>query len=378
MALDRKKCIVHVPNRLDLSRASGSQIRPYKMREAFEALGYEVDFIEGYGKERKILINAVKKNISEGAKYDFLYSESSTMPTLLTEKNHLPLYPDLDFGFFSYCRSKGIPVGLFYRDFHWKFPFYGDNVKGVKKIAALAAYRYDIIKYKKLLDRFFLPSDEAGKYFKGTKLEKISRSLLPGAVCDEEELEKKHEYYTERLREKNGPLRMFYVGGLGGHYQIEKLISGISKVEGTELTICCREAEWQKNEKVLGKYCGDNVKVVHEKGEGLKKYFRESDICLACFEHSDYMDMAMPIKVFEYLSYTIPVIATKDTAAGGFVNANNTGWTVDYSEEAIMELVGKLAKDYSLVYEKHESSRKALMENTWMSRAEKVIRELTE
>lgn len=366
-----------MPNSLDLNRASGSQIRPYKMKEAFETLGYEVDFIEGYGSERKKAIGAIKDNILSGVRYDFLYSESSTMPTLLTEKNHLPLYPNLDFGFFSFCKKHGIPIGLFYRDFHWKFPFYGDSVKGIKKMAALTAYRYDLIRYRQLLDRFFLPSDEAGDYFKGTELEKIKVSLLPGADPDEKELAAKHSFYAERSKEENKRLKLFYVGGLGGHYQIEELMSSVNKVPGTELVVCCREAEWQKNSGTLSKYLSDRVRVVHEKGEGLIKFFRESDVCLACFGHSEYMDMAMPIKVFEYLSYTIPIITTMDTAAGRFVSRNDIGWDVEYCEDSIISLLEELAGDYSLIVEKHENARRALEDNTWVSRAKTVACELS-
>lgn len=55
-------------------------------------------------KKEKKKIKKIKSNIKEGIKYDFLYSESSTEPTLLTEKNHIPLYPFLDFGFLKYCK----------------------------------------------------------------------------------------------------------------------------------------------------------------------------------------------------------------------------------------------------------------------------------
>lgn len=366
-----------MPNKLDLNRASGSQIRPYKMKEAFESLGYQVDFIEGYGSERKKCIAEIKNKINRGVEYSFLYSESSTMPTILTEKNHLPLYPDLDFGFFSFCKKRNIPIGLFYRDFHWKFPFYSEGVKGLKKIVALTAYRYDLIRYVHLLDRFFLPTDDAGRYFKGTKLERKMDSLLPGAEVNDEELDLKHSYYIERLKNSTGPLKLFYVGGLGGPYQIEELIRSISKVSDIELTICCREKEWQSNADTLGKYVSDRIKVVHEKGDGLIKYFRACDVCLACFKHNDYPDIAMPVKVFEYLSYTIPIIATSNTATGKFVSDCNIGWAVDYQEESIISLLEDIKKDYSAIVEKHEKARETLKYNTWKSRAEKVIRELT-
>ena len=123
-----KKCIFHIPNSLEGNY--GSHVRPQKMMQAFKDIGYDVDVVMGYGKERKQSIKKIKKNIRAGMKYDFMYSESSTMPTLLTEKNHLPLYPLLDFSFFRFCKKNGIRIGLFYRDIYWKFQIYKESVRG--------------------------------------------------------------------------------------------------------------------------------------------------------------------------------------------------------------------------------------------------------
>ena len=48
-----KRCIFHIPNYIDLNRKSASNIRPFKMIKAFENIGYQVDCIMGYGKEKK-------------------------------------------------------------------------------------------------------------------------------------------------------------------------------------------------------------------------------------------------------------------------------------------------------------------------------------
>ena len=106
-----KRCIFHIPNYLDPNRASASQIRPKKMMNAFEQIGYKVDIVQGYGRNRKRIIEEIKRNIDNGVKYEFLYSESSTAPTLLTEKHHFPTYPFLDFGFFKYIKDHGIKIG---------------------------------------------------------------------------------------------------------------------------------------------------------------------------------------------------------------------------------------------------------------------------
>ena len=102
------------------------------MLNAFKSIGYNVDIVMGYGKERKYSIGQIKRKIKDGVKYDFMYSESSTEPTILTEKNHIPMFPFLDFGFFSFCKRHGIKIGLFYRDVYWKFDEYKLSVSFVK------------------------------------------------------------------------------------------------------------------------------------------------------------------------------------------------------------------------------------------------------
>ena len=119
-----KNMIFHIPMQIDPKMQSGSQVRPHNMIQAFKNIGYNVDVVMGYVKNRKKQIAKIKENINNGVKYDFLYSESSTMPTTLTEKNHLPIAPFLDFDFFKFCKQYGIKIGLFYRDIHWKFEQY--------------------------------------------------------------------------------------------------------------------------------------------------------------------------------------------------------------------------------------------------------------
>ena len=42
-----KRCIFHIPNSLDKSAKSGSNIRPLKMIEAFKKNGYIIDVVMG-------------------------------------------------------------------------------------------------------------------------------------------------------------------------------------------------------------------------------------------------------------------------------------------------------------------------------------------
>lgn len=56
-----KRMIFHHPLPLDRNAKSTSGIRPLKMVQAFEKLGYEVIKVTGYRRERKRKSNAIKR-----------------------------------------------------------------------------------------------------------------------------------------------------------------------------------------------------------------------------------------------------------------------------------------------------------------------------
>ena len=88
--------------------------------------------------------------------------------------------------------------------------------------------------------------------------------------------------------------------------------------------------------------------------------YKRQDICCAFAGEGDYMRMAMPIKVFEYLGHYIPIIATKDTAAGKFIEKENLGWSIEYNQEALKQCLhnifllytSNLPVNYDLIREK--------------------------
>ena len=242
-----KRMIFHIPMKIDRNRASASQIRPMKMIEAFKECGYEVVVVEGYGKERKRQIKEIKSNILKGVKYDFLYSESSTMPTLLTEKNHLPLYPFLDFSFFAFCKKHGIKIGLFYRDIYWVFK----KKRSFKEWVAYIFYKYDILKYNKFLDVLFLPSKEMNAYIPNIKVESVIP--LPSGLQLHSSPKIEHPL-----------LELLFVGAIGGLYDITLLVKVISGIQGIHLTICCRENEWQKEKINYLPFLNENITIVHK------------------------------------------------------------------------------------------------------------------
>lgn len=364
-----KKMIYHIPYFVDKNRHSGSHIRPFKMLKAFQNIGYDVDIVMGYGESRKNSIKKIKNNIDNGIEYEFCYSESSTMPTLLTEKNHLPKYPFLDFGFFKFLKANNIKIGLFYRDCYWLFEEGTKGISGFKKNISKFFYKYDLRKYERLLDIFYLPTllmkDYIPMKFNGKYL-----SLPPGIDSDNQEDILEPDYSSNIVK-------LFYVGGIGPMYNMDILFETVSQMENVRLVVCCRENEWNNEKPRLEKYLNDNIEIIHKSGSEFKEDIESSHIALAYFEQSEYRKFAMSVKLFEYLSYNKPVLSVTETAVGQFVDQYKIGWNIPYDKNELNEFLTSLVNDKSKIKAKADNIKNALSENTWEARARQVAKDLS-
>lgn len=367
-----KKCIFHVPYRLDLVGNAAPMIRPRKIISALKNIGYEVYVIEGYAAERKKKIKRVKKEIRNGVKYQFLYTESSTMPTLLTDPHHMPVHPFVDFSFFSFAKRHGIKIGLFYRDIYWKFNNYKKVLPVWKSFFAIKCYKYDIRKYRKLLSKMYLPDRRVYEYLKSDSLEEILDILPPG--CDSA-IWKGSKDGNKKIQKDI--LNIFYVGGLGEQYQLIELAAAVSEVENCRLTLCCRKDEWEKEKNNYGKYLRGNIDIVHRSGKELEDFYFRADICSLMFKPDIYREMAIPYKSFEYLAHGKPVFASQGTAIGDFVGKNDIGWVLDYGRNQIKKQLQELIDFPELIDEKRKSCLKVREQNTWEVRAKKIEEDLS-
>ncbi len=362
------RCIIHIPNKLNSKMASASQIRPKKMIDAFKSIGCEVDVIEGTSKERATAIKRIKKNIDCGIKYDFMYAESSTMPTLLTDPKHLPLHPLLDFNFFKYIKKHDICIGLFYRDVYWKFPIYKDSVKGVKAAFATLMYQYDLRQYDKYLDILYMPTRDGFKYVEDDVREVVLDILPPGCV-----------YKTIDTKQRNiDSITLLYVGGLGKQYQIDKVLEVVRDYPAYRLILCCRENEWLKVKGELEPLLADNIEVVHKSGDELNALYERADIGILLFQPDDYsqIKIAMPYKTFEYMGFGLPMIASADTAVGDYVEEQKIGWTIPYDNNSLRYLLSSLNSNRADISSKSKACVELAKNNRWEDRALKVKNDL--
>lgn len=362
------KMIFHHPLPLDYNAKSASGIRPIKMLEAFKSLGYEVDLAVGYSLERKASIERIKENIKNGIKYDFCYSESSTMPTLLCDKHHLPLHPFLDFNFFKYLKTNKINIGLFYRDIYWCFPEYEKTVGKFKSVIAKFFYTLDLKIYEKTLKKLYLPTELMAE-FVPIKNKEFMSALPPGLELDSNNDSKKYN-------DSKKIINILYIGGLSNHYKLHKLFKAIKQNEYFSLTVCTRKEEWEKEKENYEEFLASNISIVHKSGIELRDLYSRCDVSSIFVEPQKYWSFAAPVKLFEYLGKFKPIIASSNTYAGEFVEKNDIGWTIAYDDASISKLLEYIINNPKEVLEKKNNCIRVAEENTWLKRAVKVKNDL--
>ena len=365
MPQSNRKMIFHLPLFLDENAMSASGIRPLKMIQGFKDAGFEVDVVSGSALERKARAAEILKKIKNGEKYDFCYSESSTMPTLLTDTHHLPLHPFVDFGFFRELKKNGIPIGLFYRDVYWTFDLYKKSVSFLKRNFAYCFYKYDLRKYNELVDTLFLPSLKMRKYIP-----------LEMTVPNVQALPSGCEIHENFRRDEHEGFNILYIGGITPPlYDITPLVKGVTDRPMLHLTVVCRKNEYDAMKDYYNMESVGNISVVHGRGGIVEECYKKADVFAIVRSFDEYLTFAMPFKLFEAVSHNIPVLISPGTSAADFVESNDVGWVID---ENYGEFLQKLAENRELLEEKRKNVIKAIPENTWEARALFVAKQLSE
>lgn len=362
-----KRCIFHYPHPIADKPGIGSALRPNQMYAAFQNIGYQVDVVAGYSAQRKQAIREIKRNIRAGVKYDFVYSESVNIPTILADEDHIPRHPLLDFSFFRFCRKNNIPVGLFYRDMHWMFSAYRTQVSRWKQMITLPLFRYDLHMYSKHLDILYVASDLVASFVP----HRTTRPLPPGGMARPAVLGRR----TEKQQDQ-GALRVFYVGNIMGIYDITDFCKAIDQTDNVYLTICTPKSSWDQMASYYEPYLSDRIQVVHKASAELAPHYEDADIFCCCLEVNEYTRLAMPIKTFESISYGVPVMISKGIAAGELVATEDCGWVVENSTEAYAALLAYLRDNPAEVKQKTANTVAIAPNHTWESRARQVAEDL--
>lgn len=281
---------------------SGSSVRPKKIYEAFNRAGLEVKLLEGQQNRKYERWKKVFKYFKEIRKknFDICYIEPPSGPIFNLCDHLLMLY---------ISKIKKVPVGVFYRDAFWKLSEYY-SYKGLKAKIIILMHKFDwkLIKYVSKV--IYFPSETFANYFDFPN--KVI--LMPGA---------------EKIDDlDNGEDNSFiYVGGLDGLYGSNLLLDSFKmayeKNNLLKLNLVCREEndiiKKYKDEEWLNLYVGKSGE------EELKKIYNISKYSIISLIPGVYSDLAVPIKLFEYISYEKPIVSTNCLEIEKIIKKYNIG-----------------------------------------------------
>ena len=360
-----KSVLLYYPFEVAKNANSGSKLRPKEIYKAFQEWGVrenvEVLLLSGSSSERESLFEQWKK---EGKldEIEFCYMENQTIPFWLTDKGHIPKKPFIDQKVMRFLKQRHVPVGVFYRDVYWKFDeLY--SLKGLKKTVMKTIYRMEEKFYNKYCNVIFLPSDAMGKF---VDIQKEMISLPPGGK----------EMNIVR-KERNSLLSQgLYVGGINNEdYGLFLLLDALEianrEEKVCELTVVCREDEYkQLSEDKKKRIEAMKVKVKHVSGDALNELYREMDFAFIPRYRSTYNDFAVPVKLVEYLSNELPVVATYCQAQKEIIEADGYGIICEDKPESMAQAIKEMAPN-ALRY--RENIQKTFIQtHSWLARVEKI------
>lgn len=357
--------IFHHPGPVEEDLSAGSKVRPAMLLKAFRDLGYEVETVTGYAKERRKATDRLMHHLRNGRSFDFVYSESRSIPTLLTEPHRMPLHPWLDPGLLMQLRRADVPTGLFYRDIYWRFDVYRSMLGIPFRWLTIPLYRYDWFWYRHCVQHLFLPSDGMASHLPGPWPEQHMSALPPGAAP----LNEKQKRGESRI---DGIIELAYVGGIEPPlYDITPLLQLTAQSPQVRLTLCCRQTEWERLRSYYSPNFSPRVRLMHASGEALSELYQSADIIAILRHPHEYLDFAVPVKLFEAFSRGLPVLCYSGNEAARIIENEQAGWVVENLEMA-KRLLTRLAEKPQEFESAGRRAAQAARKHAWTERAQDI------
>lgn len=338
--------------------SSGSSVRPFRMYNALVNLGHEVKLLEGQQNRRKERQAKVKEILDwlDNNKPDVCYVEPPSGP----------FFNQIDILLLKKVHKMGVPIGLFYRDFYWKFSKWAWKGTPLWKQTILKMmHRRDLVAFRKYCDVVYFPSQECIKILESVNFRRVG-VLPPG--CNE-----------PRGEVKLGAREIFYAGGVREADGIDDLLIALDRINKSgfrvkfNLITKKEELVHLKNRELLK---SDWIEVIEASGEALEPIYARCDLGVLPKKRHFYMDMAISVKVLECMSHGLPMISTDCPAMARFIQQNESGLICKEGADSIENAILEYYTNDELYHALLENVKKAALNNTWEKRVEQVISDL--
>jgi glycosyltransferase involved in cell wall biosynthesis len=356
---------------LDGNVSTGSSVRPRKMLEAFEEMGLSIKVLSGIKTNRP----KRRKNIEEILRW----LETKRPRLCYVEPPSGPFYDRKDLVLLKKLRRQGVPVGLFYRDAYWMFPEYGADGRKlpfsekVKQEVIKWIQRRDLRVFRRTCSHIFFPSSSMAFYFNFP-----SQSALPPGCVIRGGVEQ-----ISQVEEKKEILTFIFVGGAARNHGTFLTLEAFEKANQngviSKLIYICPECQWNK---IKGEVYKENyakwLSIFHVSGdEKLAPFYEKADLALLAAPKTEYRDFAVPVKIYEYISYGKPILVTDCNETKKAVLENQVGWSVPDDALSVCSKIIFLHEHQEEIFEKKKRCREACLCNAWARRAETVIQVLS-
>lgn len=341
--------------------SSGSSVRPKKMYEAFCRLGVEVKLLECQQNKRKLRCTKVKEIIKwlNLEQPDICYIESPSGP----------IFNYIDIKLIKLLHKRKIPIGYFYRDSFWLFPKKMQGVPWWKRTLIIGMNKFQLSILKNNCDIIYFTSRGANELFSFAKLKKTE--ILPPAS---------DVHFDSALTKQILSRKCIYVGAvskLDGTIELIRAFEFLNKREICfSLILVCREPEWLKLQNDMDEI-PKWLDIRHVSGDQLIEVYNEADIAIYPRQRELYLDLAVPVKLFEYFGFGKPVISTRRTEVERFINLYQCGLLCGDSAEEIAVAIKQFYEDENLQKKLYDNVRVAAKQNRWEDRAKQVLEDLT-
>jgi hypothetical protein len=325
---------------------SGPTVRITRMRDALARI-CDLTVIAGYRTPRTV---AMTRYLVRGKvqRLDGIYVESSTF---------LPAPADI--AFLGMARALGVPVLTFIRDAYPLFPEYS-----IASAKARVARRLFVPAFKSLMavsSRVAFPSTGLAAAL-GREHDAVI--LPPGAS---EPLD---------VPRRSTANRLLHVGGvrwsaLGGDLLLSAIAHARDAGTDVRLTCVCRPGEEPAERPSW-------MDVVHTSGRGIESLLDGTMATVIARHRTPYNDLAVPIKLMEYLSYGRPLLVTDCTETARIVNRAGAGVVVDDDVVAFSTGIQTIANASDEQLDAWSvAARNAAQRESWEHRARRVVELLT-
>ena len=267
---------------------------------------------------------------------------------------------ELDLGFLTLAHAAGIPILIFIPDAYQYFPALYPRV-GVKTALLDWGWRRSIATYLRVADRLLFPSRGLANYFPTDKPVTI---LPPGGPVGLEPATLNWDRPT-----------VVYVGGANYRYGSDLLLDAMQQVVARCPTARChfisgdatyldqhpaRHASWLTVER----------RAFHE----LPTVMRAATVAVVPLRINEYNDLAVPVKLFDYMAFGLPLVVTacRDTAA--LVQEMQSGLVVADQTTALADGILRLLEAPTLAQQLGNNGYQAIQNaHSWSHRAAALL-----